>query len=200
MVSENPKRPITGDDEISKLLKSSALLPGEPAEVYLKGLRGAVEELGAKTELQKYLAVKIFECLWWIRRYETQKRSTILSSMVSALSGVGVTPSQKHAFTALIEGGHWADKGLLSVMKDKGFTQESLLSHAMSDCHDELFRLDQQIALRTKTLHQFQQSFEALVNRTLVQDRLKLQNLLLRRDVGSIAIEPGTDQSDLGNR
>jgi regulator of replication initiation timing len=58
----------------------------------------------------------------------------------------------------------------------------------MSDCKDKLIKLDQQIAMRTKTLMQLQQSYEALVNRSILQERLKLQNELIKRDLHAIDV------------
>ncbi len=49
------------------------ILPGESNAVYKKGLEATVQELSAKTELQIFIAEKIFQCIWWMRRYETQK-------------------------------------------------------------------------------------------------------------------------------
>jgi len=48
------------------------ILPGESAEQYQQSLDALIEELGAKSVLQVYLAEKIHECLWWIHRYEEQ--------------------------------------------------------------------------------------------------------------------------------
>ncbi len=59
----------------------------------------------------------------------------------------------------------------------------------MSNRKDELIKLDQQIALRMKTLMQLQQSYEALVNRSIMQERLKLQNELLKRDLEAIDVQ-----------
>jgi len=49
-----------------------------------------------------------------------------------------------------------------------------------------LMRLDQSIALKAHTLTQLQKSYEALVNRSVMQERLKLQNDLLKRDLLAI--------------
>lgn len=56
----------------------------------------------------------------------------------------------------------------------------------MSSVKDDIQKLDQLIALRVKTLMQLQQSYEALVNRSVLQERLKLQNDLLRRELQAI--------------
>jgi len=53
---------------ISSLLGVAQVMPGESVEAYQSGLLATVEELGADTPLQVYLAEKIFQCLWWMRR------------------------------------------------------------------------------------------------------------------------------------
>jgi hypothetical protein len=63
------------------MLGVTPILPGESEESYSAGLSAVIEELGAKTTLQVYIAEKIHDCLWWIRRYEDQKRVTIIAEM-----------------------------------------------------------------------------------------------------------------------
>jgi hypothetical protein len=70
---------------ITQILGSTPALPGESQEVYQKGLLATIQELGASTPLQIYLAEKIYECLWWMRRYENQKRATLINSMAVIL-------------------------------------------------------------------------------------------------------------------
>jgi len=72
---------ITRKSEISKLLSAKPVLPGENADEYAAGLAALIAELGAKTVLQIYLAEKIYDCLWWIRRYEAQKRVLMIVQM-----------------------------------------------------------------------------------------------------------------------
>ena len=74
---------------ISQFLRSSPVLPGELEELYQSGLLPTVQELGATTPLQIYLAEKIYECLWWMRRYENQKRATLIQSMARLLDSAG---------------------------------------------------------------------------------------------------------------
>ena len=47
-------------------------------------------------------------------------------------------------------------------------------------------QLDQSVALKMHTLTQIQKSYEALVNRSVMQERLKLQNDLIKRDLLAI--------------
>jgi hypothetical protein len=50
-------------------------------------------------------------------------------------------------------------------------------------------QLDEQVALKTKTLEGFQASYEVLVNRKLNVERMQLSNDLLRRDLGALDLE-----------
>ncbi len=77
----------------------------------------------------------------------------------------------------------------------------------MSYRRDELIKLDQQIVLRMETLVQFQQSYEALVNRSIMHERLKLQIESLKRDLEAIDLAevkqvPQSDKpkAKIGNR
>jgi GTP cyclohydrolase I len=60
---------------------------------------------------------------------------------------------------------------------------------------EEIQKIDVLIALRVKALGQLQQSYEALVNRSVLQERLKLQNELLKRDLQAIDV-PVVEQAD----
>jgi hypothetical protein len=62
-----------------------------------------VNELGAKTQLQVYLAEKIFQCIWWMRRYETQKHSTIIDAMVKLLTDSTIPAERINAFHQLFQ-------------------------------------------------------------------------------------------------
>lgn len=124
-----------------------------------------------------------------MRRYETQKRSAILAGMVRELTNYTATADQKNAIRQLIFGEMWDEDVTQNLFKKSGHTTERLLEAAMSNRKDELIKLDQQIALRTKTLMQLQQSYEALVNRSILNERLKLQNALIKRDLQAIDAE-----------
>jgi len=171
---------------ISSLLGVAQVMPGESVGAYQSGLLATVEELGADTPLQVYLAEKIFQCLWWMRRYETQKRSSIIAGMADTLKGYPASKDERLAIFKLLHASLWAEPPLKNRIESLGHTPVSLLEHAMSSVQDDIQKLDQLIALRVKTLMQLQQTYEALVNRSVLQERLKLQNDLLRRDLQAI--------------
>jgi hypothetical protein len=109
--------------------------------------------------------------------------------MVSELTNYATPDVKKHAIRVLIFGQTWHKEATQDLFKANGHTTESLLEAAISNCKEKLTKLDQQIALRTKTLTQLQQSYEALVNRSILQERLKLQNELIKRDLQAIDVE-----------
>ena len=175
---------------VSEVLGITPVLPGESMEVYQRGLLATIQELGATTPLQIYLAEKIYECLWWMRRYENQKRATLIHSMAGLLD-------PNHFSKAVSNTAAWAMEALFSNRIDDEFTEvldglnltmESLTQKALEICQFKLESLDEMIALKAKTLAGFQASYEALVNRSVLQERLKLQNDLLRRDLQTIDV------------
>ena len=189
--NEAPRvQPVKSPSQISNAVGASQILPGESAEKYYHGLASTIDELGAKSMMQIYAAEKMFQCLWWMRRYETQKRSTIIKVMAKELSGpsYGSNKDQIMGITMLLEAGLWSDSAIQKLMKDKGHTAGSLLEYAMDRQKQELIELDQSIAQKAATLLQLQKSFEALVNRSVLQERLKLQNELLKRDLLAIDV------------
>ena len=181
---------VKSPSQISNAVGASQILPGESADKYYHGLASTIDELGAKSMTQIYAAEKIFQCLWWMKRYETQKRATIIKVMAKELSGpsYGSKKDQIMGITLLLEAGLWGDSAIQKLMKDKGHTSGSLLEYAMDRQKEELLDLEQSIAQKAATLLQFQKSFEVLVNRGVLQERLKLQNELLKRDLWAIDV------------
>ena len=172
--------------KISQIVGGNFILPGENAQQFHQAYAQALVELGAQTQLQIYLAEQIFHSMWWIRRYELQKRASLISEMVKILRNPGLAELPGLDLTELLEAGRWDEPAVLNEIKSKGFTAQSLLQRAGVRQQEELMRIDQSIALKAHTLAQLQKSYEALVSRSVMQERLKLQNDLLKRDLLSI--------------
>lgn len=171
------------------------VLPGEPAADYRQGLQELITELGAQSLLQVYLAEKIYDCLWWIRRYESQKRATIIAEMGIQLNGGFAHQSTKEQIQLremLLA--NQLDEASLKAAAKKGHSIESLQQVAMSKRRAELLQLDQQIALQSKILAGLQASYEVAFNRKRHVERLELQNALLRQDLGAIPAERVDDK------
>ena len=137
--------------------------------------------------MQVYLAEKIYDCLWWIRRYEDQKRITIISEMVHQTEkGYSRELTQKEVDVreALLRDN--INSRVLKTIGEVGHSIESLRQSAYARKREEIMQLDQQIALQVKILASFQGSYELAFNRKLNIERLVLQNALIRRDLGAI--------------
>jgi hypothetical protein len=181
-LTELPAAPSIGE-----LLGVTPILPGELEASYTAGLNAVIEELDAKTTLQVYLAEKIYDCLWWIRRYEDQKRTTIISEMAHQTEkGYSRELTQKEVDVreALLRDN--INSRVLKTIGEVGHSIESLRQSAYARKREEIMQLDQQIALQVKILASFQGSYELAFNRKLNVERLTLQNALMRRDLGAI--------------
>ena len=108
--------------------------------------------------------------------------------MVDLLTSYDTPKTKKHAMTELLQDNLWHIPEMKKVIEGAGYSAESLLARAMNKERDAIQKIDHLIALRVKTLGQLQQSYEALVNRFVLQERLKLQNELLKRDLQAIDV------------
>ena len=167
---------------------SEPTLPGESAVEYQQGLVQLIDELGVKTVLQVYLAEKIYDCLWWIQRYQQQKRMTLLTEMALQLQDSIIDYDLTSTGAKLrddLAAGQMS--GLLkSALKENNHTLESIRQVAHEKNGSKLRALDDQIALQAKILAGFQASYEVASNRKLVSEKLTLQNQLLRKDLGAL--------------
>lgn len=192
--SRPPKAPVLS--KISRMIGGvPPVLPGESEEVYREGLAATLSELQAETPLQVYLAEKIFDCLWWIRRYEVQKRSTVVKAMGHRLrqdsKGDDEDADFDQALLMLALSENKWDHGPLHAALDRtNLTPEALLQEATYNCRGYLEHLEESIALKVKTLSALQAAYEALANRRVNAERLRLQNELVRRDLEAIDVRP----------
>jgi hypothetical protein len=181
---------------ITQLVGAPTVLPGESELEYQNGLVATVKELGATTPMQIYLSEKIFECLWWMRRYENQKRATLIRRMAELLDpqhfGNDVSNLEAWAMDALFA--NRLDDAFIKFLKKHNLTLESLNQRALESSQDVLQSLDQMIALKAKTLAGFQASYEVLVNRKVNAERMRLQNALMQRDLSAIENEAFNEQ------
>jgi hypothetical protein len=173
---------------IADIVGTKAVLPGESQDQYAKALERIVAELEAKTPLQIYLAEKILDCLWWIRRYEDQKRLHLAQVMTEVLN------SQRSFSESFGEQVDYLElllkypdlPAFQEILKKKGFTLETLRERALFRARERMHELDRLIAMQSKTLEGFQKSYEHVSHRKLYAERLELSLEMLRRDVKAI--------------
>jgi hypothetical protein len=187
--SKKPSQLVTSN--ITQILGNSAVLPGESEEVYQKGLLATIQELGALTPLQIYLAEKIYECLWWMRRYENQKRATVIRKMALILAPAQGGIENADLESAVTEQLHsnLIDDDMLELLARRNLDMASLTQKAMAQSRADLANLDEMIVIKAKTLAGFQASYEVLVNRKINSQRMLLQNELMSRDLAAIDVE-----------
>jgi hypothetical protein len=187
---------------ITQILGSTPVLPGESQEVYKQGLLATIKELGASTPLQIYLAEKIYECLWWMRRYESQKRASLINTMAGILEtdkyASGVSDLKAWVMDALYA--NRIDDDLNELLGEHNLTMETLTQKAMASSRPVFENLDQMIALNAKTLAGFQASYEVVVNRKVNAERMRLQNALMQRDLGAIENQPTPSEPNNVNK
>jgi len=187
---------------ITQILGSTPVLPGESHEIYQQGLLSTIQELGASTPLQVYLAEKIYECLWWMRRYEIQKRATLINAMAGILEtdkyASGVSDLKAWVMDALYA--NRIDDEFNELLGEHNLTMETLTQKAMASSRPVFENLDQMIALNAKTLGGFQASYEVVVNRKANAERMRLQNALMQRDLGAIENQPRLTESNDVNK
>lgn len=150
---------------ITQIFESTPVLPGKSQEVYQQGLVATIQEFGASTPL--YLAEKIYECIWWMRRYENQKHATLIHSMARILEtdkyARGVSELQAWVMDALYA--NRIDDEFNELLSEQNQTMETLTQKAMANSRSAFENLDQMVAQNAKTLAGFQASYEVLVNR-----------------------------------
>ena len=171
---------------------SDPVLPGESSSEYQSGLKLIIEQLEAKSVLQVYLAEKIYDCLWWIQRYQTQKKQLVVEKMVNIAYEIDLyedVPTEQEFRDAFNSGK--IDKKIQVALDRKFKTLETVRTEALDIKSSRLRELDEQIALQAKILAGFQASYEVASNRKLVAEKLALQNQLLRKDLGAIDGEVG---------
>lgn len=173
---------------------ASPVLPGQSLEQYHTGLQSLVSELQARTPMQVYLAQKMFDCMWWLRSYDLAKHSAIAEAMISILK-LDADEEEDWPVLQCLRSLDW-NNALVSEAADQwGHTVQSLHALATTRSRDKLLNLEQLSAIRTKTLNQLQTSYEALVSRPILQERLKLQNQLMVRDLSAIELPGKANQS-----
>ena len=212
-VTRKPIKPSSTAKNISSVFASPPTLPGESAEQYQHGLQSVIEELEAKTVMQVYLAEKIFECLWWMRRYEQQKRAILAREMgriLGVMTGQKMSPKQQthpsgHSTLNTMTADEVNNMEIVldpdrrskfkQVLEHSDHTEQSLMHEAFSQKSERISALDKNISVFLKNLSGFQASYEVLVNRKLNIERVRMQNELLSREIDVIDMEALPDAS-----
>lgn len=165
---------------------ATPVLPGQSPKQYQTGLQSLIRELQAQTPMQIYLAQKMFDCMWWLRTYDIAKHSSIAETMITILK-LDPEVDEDWPVVQCLRSLDWNNVVVSKVAEQVGHTVQSLYGLATTRSREKLLNLEQLSSIRTKTLNQLQASYEALVSRPILHERLKLQNQLMARDLGALA-------------
>lgn len=126
-----------------------------------------------------------------MRRYENQKRATLIRKMAQILVPAGAVAEVTELESAVTEHLHanLIDDDLNALMAKHKLDMASLTQKAMAHCRLDHVNIDEMIAVKAKTLAGFQASYEVLANRRVNAERMRLQNALMTRDLGAIEME-----------
>lgn len=89
---------------------------------------------------------------------------------------------------AILERQDWENKHLKIVLETADTSIHGLVASAIKFESATMSSIDDQIADRIKALRGLQNSYEALVNRKVMIERLHLQNALLKRDLSALDV------------
>lgn len=184
--AEEPEPP-----SITDLLGSKAVLPGESIDEYKKARRLVIKELVSKSPLQLYLAEKMLDGLWWMRRYEEQKRFVVADAMVDFIVGRLSGKITDHHRPGLVDVvlNDASSPWLTDLLKKKDLTIDFVRERAMAVKQEKLLELDRLIAMKAKELEGLQRSYEHVTHRKLYSERLALSVEIMRRDVEAIEVK-----------
>ena len=168
---------------------TAVVIKGESQQEYDQGREATIRDLGAQSPLEVYLAEKMFDCLWWIRRLDVMRVDVIREGMVQAIDYF----HRNAQIRELITREAWDDPAMQEALRKSELTADTLPAAGMIKAEKSLESIDKQTGFRMKMFRDLQKSFEAHTNRSLNKDRFELQNELLRRHLSSKDVSSSDD-------
>ena len=165
---------------------SLPMLPGESQDEYSRGLAELQTELQANTLFETYLVQKMFDCVWWVRRFDRMRASVITDGIYDALSYA----HQSDEMLRLIQAGQWDAEELEMAARFVNTTVDGLVALATNQNRHRLAKIDQQITDRLKMLKDLQKAYDQHVNRAFIRERMALQNQMLEQQLTAIDVTP----------
>ena len=154
---------------------TAVVIKGESQQEYDQGREATIRDLGAQSPLEVYLAEKMFDCLWWIRRLDVMRVDVIREGMVQAIDYF----HRNAQIRELIAREAWHDPAMQEALRKSELTADTLPAAGMIKAEKSLESIDKQTGFRMKMFRDLQKAYEAHTNPQLNTDRLTLQNRLL---------------------
>ena len=166
-----------------------ATMPGESPGAFDALYSQLCLELINPSPLTQILTAQLAAAIIWHQRHQKDKQALIVNSMVDAVNDHFVRDIWRRAFLDTVEGRADSDTkaSVEDIVASKGYTLETLASHATAIAGRQLVGIENLIDRQFKTIRQIQKSIAEVEAKPLIMKRLALQVEQLTRDAQALA-------------
>ena len=146
-------------------------------------------ELINPSPLTQILTAQLAAAIIWHQRHQKDKQALIINNMVDSANEYYARDIWRRAFLDTVEGRADSDTkaSVEDIVASKGYTLESLASHATAIAGRQLVGIENLIDRQFKTIRQLQKSIAEVEAKPLIMKRLALQVEQLTRDAQALA-------------
>ena len=183
---------MTHSERVTTLDLSSfrpATMPGESPGAFDALYSQLCLELVNPSPLTQILTAQLAAAIIWHQRHQKDKQALIVNRMVDAVNDHFVRDIWRRAFLDTVEGRADSDTkaSVEDIVASKGYTLETLASHATAIAGRQLVGIENLIDRQFKTIRQIQKSIAEVEAKPLIMKRLALQVEQLTRDAQALA-------------
>ena len=166
-----------------------ATMPGESPGAFDALYSQLCLELVNPSPLPQLLTAQLAAAIIWHQRHQNDKQALIVNRMVDAVNDHFVRDIWRRAFLDTVEGRADSDTkaSVEDIVASKGYTLETLASHATAIAGRQLVGIENLIDRQFKTIRQIQKSIAEVEAKPLIMKRLALQVEQLTRDAQALA-------------
>jgi len=161
-----------------------APMPGESPGAFDALYSQLCLELINPSPLTQILTAQLAAAIIWHQRHQKDKQALIINNMVDSANEYYARDIWRRAFLDTVEGRADSDTkaSVEDIVASKGYTLESLASHATVVAGRQLVGIENLIDRQFKTIRQLQKSIAEVEAKPLIMKRLALQVEQLTRD------------------
>ena len=165
-----------------------APMPGESPGAFDALYSQLCLELISPSPLTQILTAQLAAAIIWYQRHQKDKQALIINNMVDSVNEYYARDIWRRAFLDTVEGSADSDTkaSVEDIVASKGYTLESLASHATAVAGRQLIGIENLIDRQFKTIRQLQKSIAEVEARPLIMKRLALQVEQLTRDAQAL--------------
>ena len=174
-----------------------ATMPGESSGAFDALYSQLCLELINPSPLTQILTAQLAAAIIWHQRHQKDKQALIVNRMVDAVNDHFVKDIWRRAFLDTVEGRADSDTkaSVEDIVASKGYTLETLASHATAIAGRQLVGIENLIDRQFKAIRQIQKSIAEVEAKPLIMKRLALQVEQLTRNAqalvhGDLNLEP----------